>query len=474
MGKIVKYCSSCDESFAEKFSFCPNCATALSAYEMNPIPPSIKTDEPVLTGTTEAKMPVVMQPFVNEPAKNEVAAEKITAEPAKNDFTVPPAEIVTENFEYLKPEEEIPPAKEIAPLNVAPTAAEDYSRTYGNQAVNSRPVENKKTVVSEPVAPVKPVSENKHYDNRGGYNITFVEEKDGGKRNLLLLGAFLFVTVATLTGLVVSLYNNDALVGALIDDDPLTSIPLVEAPEEIKPEEPPKPKTNDDAGGGGGGGKEQPLPTSKGVLAPQMKNPVIPPSVNIPKLTNPELKIQAATEGTAKIKRSDEPYGNPNSLSTIPSDGTGRGGGQGEGIGRGQGTGRGTGAGSGIGSGLGSGIGDGIGDGRGSGTQGDPPSLKPKPSPPPAGPTVAVSILAKPRANYTDAARQNQVQGTVTLRVTFLASGAIGSISPISGLPNGLTEQAIAAARQIRFEPAKKGGVPYTVTKQVQYNFTLY
>jgi outer membrane biosynthesis protein TonB len=37
-----------------------------------------------------------------------------------------------------------------------------------------------------------------------------------------------------------------------------------------------------------------------------------------------------------------------------------------------------------------------------------------------------------------------------------------------------LTEQAIAAARQIRFEPAKKNGVPQTVTNQVQYQFTLY
>ncbi|NNE97713.1 MAG: hypothetical protein HKN25_01700, partial [Pyrinomonadaceae bacterium] len=37
MGKIVKYCSSCDEGFAEKFSFCPNCANELSAYEMKPV-----------------------------------------------------------------------------------------------------------------------------------------------------------------------------------------------------------------------------------------------------------------------------------------------------------------------------------------------------------------------------------------------------------------------------------------------------
>jgi TonB family protein len=85
-----------------------------------------------------------------------------------------------------------------------------------------------------------------------------------------------------------------------------------------------------------------------------------------------------------------------------------------------------------------------------------------------------LKIISKPRANYTDAARQNQIQGTVTLRVTFLESGHIGSVSPISGLPDGLTEQAMAAAAQIRFEPANKNGEPITVTKSVQYSFTIY
>ncbi|MBA2736364.1 MAG: energy transducer TonB, partial [Pyrinomonadaceae bacterium] len=85
-----------------------------------------------------------------------------------------------------------------------------------------------------------------------------------------------------------------------------------------------------------------------------------------------------------------------------------------------------------------------------------------------------LKIISKPRANYTDAARQNQIQGTVTLRVTFLASGQIGKISLVNDLPDGLTEQAIAAARTIRFEPQIVNGKPRTVTKTVQYNFTIY
>ena len=83
-------------------------------------------------------------------------------------------------------------------------------------------------------------------------------------------------------------------------------------------------------------------------------------------------------------------------------------------------------------------------------------------------------ILAKPRAKYTDEARQNNIQGTVTLRVAFLANGQVGSVSPVSGLPDGLTEQALAAAAQIKFNPATKNGKPVTVTKSVQYSFTIY
>ncbi len=85
-----------------------------------------------------------------------------------------------------------------------------------------------------------------------------------------------------------------------------------------------------------------------------------------------------------------------------------------------------------------------------------------------------MKINSKPRPGYTDAARQNNIQGTVILRVTFLGSGQIGSVSVVKGLPNGLSEQAIAAAKRISFEPAKTNGVGQTVTKQVEYTFSIY
>lgn len=85
-----------------------------------------------------------------------------------------------------------------------------------------------------------------------------------------------------------------------------------------------------------------------------------------------------------------------------------------------------------------------------------------------------VRLLSKPRANYTQPARINEVEGAVRLRVTFLASGEIGDIIPISGLAYGLTEQAIAAARQIKFEPETRDGIAVSVTKVLEYSFYIY
>ncbi len=82
--------------------------------------------------------------------------------------------------------------------------------------------------------------------------------------------------------------------------------------------------------------------------------------------------------------------------------------------------------------------------------------------------------LTSVRFKQSKTARQNQFSGTVRVRVTFTASGQIGSVSAVSGAPYGLTEKAIEAARLIKFEPAKKDGVAITKIKQIDYAFTLY
>jgi len=83
-------------------------------------------------------------------------------------------------------------------------------------------------------------------------------------------------------------------------------------------------------------------------------------------------------------------------------------------------------------------------------------------------------ILSKPPPHYTEEARKNQVNGTVILRVVFSSTGSVTNISVVRSLPNGLSEQAIAAARKIKFEPAMKDGRPVSVSMLLEYNFNLY
>lgn len=86
----------------------------------------------------------------------------------------------------------------------------------------------------------------------------------------------------------------------------------------------------------------------------------------------------------------------------------------------------------------------------------------------------SLMIIFKPKPRYTDAARQSNVQGSVMLRVTFLANGGIGAITPVSELSHGLTEQAIIAAKKMVFLPQKLGNRTQTVVRPVQYSFSIY
>jgi TonB family protein len=83
-------------------------------------------------------------------------------------------------------------------------------------------------------------------------------------------------------------------------------------------------------------------------------------------------------------------------------------------------------------------------------------------------------ILGKPEPTYTEEARKNQITGTVVLRVVLSSSGQVTNIEAVTGLPNGLTERAIAAARGLRFVPATKDGHSVSTRMELQYNFNLY
>ncbi|HEX8247953.1 MAG TPA: energy transducer TonB [Pyrinomonadaceae bacterium] len=455
MGKIVKYCAACEEGFAEKFAFCPNCGGALTAYELNPVmekAASINQSEPVnLKAETPAPAPVV--------AAQAAPAENVPVEPETVAFSTDKEEKILDD-EYL-PEETAAFTK--AASNGNGFHADDLnSNGNGLHAADDLNEDQYRTNFQS--------GDGRQTDDASGYHITVIEEKNSNVRNALLLGACVFVITLTLAGVVYSLFTKELYAAGLSNTDLVNAMVVEDLPEEVKEE--PK-KNKEKGGGGGGGGKEEDEDVSKGTPPRQTQVQLNPPTSKVPQF-NAELKYDMSTVGNRDIKRTEQPIGSELGQSAKLSDGRGSGGGMGSGTGTGFGGGRGTGNGNGIGSGNGNGNGNGDGDGDGDGSGGyTPPAFK-KPEPKPVGPTEGVKIISKPRANYTDAARTNNIQGVVRVKVTFLANGTIGGISPVSNLGYGLTEQALAAARGIRFEPAKKGGVPYSVTKVVEYTFTLY
>jgi TonB family protein len=81
-------------------------------------------------------------------------------------------------------------------------------------------------------------------------------------------------------------------------------------------------------------------------------------------------------------------------------------------------------------------------------------------------------LLNKPFPRYTEEARKNLTQGVVVARVLIDTEGNVKQIRITKGLPDGLIEQAVAAAYQMRFKPAIREGQPvsYWLPTQVEFN----
>jgi TonB family protein len=88
--------------------------------------------------------------------------------------------------------------------------------------------------------------------------------------------------------------------------------------------------------------------------------------------------------------------------------------------------------------------------------------------------TRKAAIVWKPEPSYTEQARRDQLTGTVFLQAIFAADGQVAGVKVIAGLPDGLTEKAVEAARNIRFFPAEKDGRLVSLELKLEYNFNLY
>lgn len=98
----------------------------------------------------------------------------------------------------------------------------------------------------------------------------------------------------------------------------------------------------------------------------------------------------------------------------------------------------------------------------------------PDPTPAPTPGYSRMMIRSKPRPSYTDIARIYDIQGTVILRAEFRSDGSIAFDKVIKPLPFGLTKAATKALSKIRFDPEMRDGKPASVTKNVEYTFTIF
>lgn len=85
-----------------------------------------------------------------------------------------------------------------------------------------------------------------------------------------------------------------------------------------------------------------------------------------------------------------------------------------------------------------------------------------------------LEIISKPRAAYTDGARENGIQGEVKLAVEFSENGKTNLLYVVKALPFGLTENCIDATKRIKFKPAQKDGKPIPVIQVISHSFSIY
>ena len=217
-------------------------------------------------------------------------------------------------------------------------------------------------------------------------------------------------------------------------------------------------------GGGGGGGLKQRTPPPKAerqgrarlsspLPARKQPDPIVP--VQKPPEPKPEvlkaepLKPVVAPVVTAPADTRDR----AGVLEQVPAKTESRGPGEGGGVGTGRGT------------GIGEGDGTGIGPGSGGGTGGGPYRPGSGIAPP--------RLLREVKPDYTEEARQRNVEGEVVLEIVVRQDGTVGDIKVIDGLGYGLNERAVAAVRQWRFSPAQRRGAAVDVLVEVAVEFRL-
>jgi TonB family protein len=455
----MKQCPQCNEEFADKFGFCPVDGTPLGGAAAAYAQTSAPADESVVTASASAA--------------SSDGADGSVGHAADDDWE----------------------ATSAAGSNVPPSSAGDERGEFHltflqDEGLTRRLVKELKSVghdaeLTWPEFKRDPVG----FTKRSASAYGSAGWKFFSQRNVALAVAASFVVIGSVVGLVIFLESIRSK--QLAGTNPYENLELVGYVENEIPKEQPTPDkgaagTNEGKGGGskpeykkpgggGGGGRQEQTPASAGKMPPAQLDqaPINPPSPKPPvaRASLPTPSIVQVDPALLRVDTRDLPYGPIGATGTVPSSGSGRGGGMGDGQGGGMGGGEGTGAGPGRGGNMGGGDrvdgGGGPGGGGGGGVDYSRPFRQNEV-------TRKAMITFKPEPGFTEEARKNNVTGVVRLRAILSASGSVTGITTVKGLPDGLTEKAIAAARQIRFTPAEKDGRAVSQYVVLEYNFNIY
>jgi TonB family protein len=80
-------------------------------------------------------------------------------------------------------------------------------------------------------------------------------------------------------------------------------------------------------------------------------------------------------------------------------------------------------------------------------------------------------LVDAPAAKYPDTAVAAKAKGEVRLRLVLASDGTVKYIFPMKPLKYGLTEAAMEAAKQIKFEPGIRNGKPASQFYTLSYEF---
>ena len=87
---------------------------------------------------------------------------------------------------------------------------------------------------------------------------------------------------------------------------------------------------------------------------------------------------------------------------------------------------------------------------------------------------VKSPVLTKQvKANYTKAAMDRKVQGSVEVDAVVLQDGTVGDVTVTKSLDEELDQQAIIAVKQWTFRPGTKDGEPVAVRVNIELTFKL-